>query len=75
MGAGSTAKAGMADVRTLLPYARLWGFSLESLQCKEGRCEGRQVVLEPWSLSDWKASLSGLRALVLYAEAADFTAT
>lgn len=78
MGAGSTAKAGMADVRTILPYAKPWGFSLKTLQCKERTREGHQVVLEPWSLSDWKASLSGLvsglRALVLYSEAADFQA-
>lgn len=45
-------EAGMAGVCTILPHAKPWGFSLETLQCKERRLEGRQAAPEPWCLSD-----------------------
>lgn len=71
-------EAGMAGVCTILPYAKPWGFSLETLQCKERRLEGHQAAPEPWCLNDWRTSLSGLasgpHALVLDSEAMDFQA-
>lgn len=38
-------KAGMAGVGMILAHATPWGFPTETLQCKDGRQEGHQVVL------------------------------
>lgn len=68
----------MAGVGTILAHAKPWGVPTETLQCKERTPEGHEVVLEHQSISDWKASRSGLvsdlQVWVLHLEAMGFQA-